>query len=216
MDYFYFLGTAFLIGTFGATVPGPVFLLIFNRAARQGMRFGVATGVGAAITDGTLFFLGLSGLLSFLKDSPLVNGVLDLIGGVALCAFGIYQFYAPDPRNALPPQLSTRKLFETVIKTTMILIVNPTAILFFALVSMQFFSEQIGGPLLLSSQGALAVACGTLSASVIISFAASFIGVRLTPRMLRIFSWIMGAALVGLGLWLFLDFGRLVFSTLYQ
>lgn len=51
-----FLLKAFFTGFCAASAVGPVFIMTFNRSALHGMHLGIATALGAAVTDGFLFF----------------------------------------------------------------------------------------------------------------------------------------------------------------
>lgn len=80
------------IGVIISAPMGPVGVLIIQRTLNKGRHIGLATGVGASISDIMYCMLTAFGL-TFVEDFLLRNeAILTLIGSVLLIAFGIYLF----------------------------------------------------------------------------------------------------------------------------
>ena len=201
-----FLMKAFFTGFCAASALGPVFIMTFNRAALHGMYLGVATALGAALTDGFLFFLVMSGVLGkiTLGSSMLIS--LDVIGAVVL--LGLSWHYWKTVQD-VHERVSVRHLWELAMvtcKTFIMTMVNPSALLFFVFVSMKLFGSELGDMNKWESLlGGVAVTCGTFSALSLVSYVASFVGSRLSPERLRKISKTTAVILAVIGFLLVFD-----------
>lgn len=98
---------ALAIGVIISAPMGPVGVLIIQRTLNKGRNIGLATGVGASISD--LMYCVLTAFcLSFVEDFLLRNElVLTIIGSVLLIGFGIYLF-RNNPVKSIKPTSGKR------------------------------------------------------------------------------------------------------------
>lgn len=201
-----FLMKAFFTGFCAAAAFGPVFIMTFNRAALHGMYFGFATALGAALTDGMLFFLVMSGMLGKLVLGSRMLISLDIVGALVLFALSWHYWKTVQDVHE---RVSVKHLWELVamtLKTFVMTLVNPSALLFFVFISMKLFGAELADVNVIeSSVGGLAVMAGTFSALSIVSYVASFVGARLSPERLRKISRATAIFLVGIGCLLIFD-----------
>ncbi len=208
-----FLMKAFFTGFCAASALGPVFIMTFNRAALHGFYLGVATALGAAITDGLIFFLVMSGLLGNIILGPSMLVSLDLVGACVL--FGLSWHYWKTVQDFYERVSVDRfsELFGMVVKTFFMTMINPSALLFFVFVSMKLFSVELAGMTMwLAGMGGLAVMGGTFSSLSLVSCFASFVGARLSPERLKKISQTTAVFLVLVGFLLVFDAFSLVFK----
>jgi len=198
-----FLLKCFALGVSAASGVGPIFVLTFNRGALKGLGRGLATALGSALGDALLFLLGLLGLLSILGGSKNMVLALDLIGGIALVIMGTKML-----RNT-PTYIHQRlggnePYFGTIIKSFLLTVINPLAIIFFLIVSVQLLpAGQMRLPFNQIIAASLTVGLGSLSALGFIAFIASRVGKSLSITYLLKISHITGIIFIGIGLYFF-------------
>lgn len=102
---------ALAIGVIISAPMGPVGVLIIQRTLNKGRNIGLATGVGASISD-LMYCILTAFCLSFVEDFLLRNqSVLTIIGSLLLVCFGVYLFRNNPIRSIKPgvsPRTSTR------------------------------------------------------------------------------------------------------------
>lgn len=206
-----FLMKAFFTGFCAAAAFGPVFIMTFNRAALHGMYFGIATAFGAALTDGMLFFLVMSGLLGKLVLSSHMLISLDILGALALFALSWNYWKTVQDVHERVSVTDLWELVLMVLKTFAMTMVNPSALLFFVFISMKLFGSELADVNVVeSSIGGVAVMGGTFSALSLVSYVASFVGARLSPERLRKISRATAIFLIVIGCLLVFDAFSLV------
>ncbi|MGD9670467.1 MAG: LysE family translocator [Hyphomicrobiaceae bacterium] len=122
-----------IIGVLVAAPVGPVNVLCIQRAIERGFWGGVAAGIGAVLGDGLIALfaaLGVGAISGAVKD---YRTVIQIVGGLALAAFGLKLFLAGPRIEMLHPQHAenaTLKDFAWDIPQTFFLtITNPGAVL---------------------------------------------------------------------------------------
>lgn len=205
MDSQFYL-KCYAIGLSAASAVGPIFVLTFNRGAWYGFSRGFATAFGAAFGDGTLFFLGLLGVLRLLGEYHGTLLAMDLIGGFFLISLGFRSFkgrqkYVNDPQLvSLPPIL-------TIIKSFFLTVANPLTVLFFMFVGVRILPEDVVVlPLRQVAFGSAFVFSGSLTILAMVAFIASRLGQAISERRLRTISHVTGVIFLGIGLYFLGDF----------
>jgi threonine/homoserine/homoserine lactone efflux protein len=206
--HYSFLFKCFLVGFSAASAVGPIFVLTFNRGAIYGFIKGFATGLGAAMGDGFLFFLGLLGVLNFFEESKRISMAFDIIGGLLLIYVGVRMFRGRQKfLSALEIGAPKRQFFSTMSKSLLLTLVNPMTILFFMFIGIKMMPEGIDtitwGHII---TGGLAVFCGSLTLLACIAFIASRLGNVISPRRLVTISHTTGVFFVGIGLYFISNF----------
>jgi threonine/homoserine/homoserine lactone efflux protein len=122
-----------LIGVVVAAPVGPVNVLCIQRAISRGFWGGLAAGIGAMLGDGLIALFAALGVGSISGAVQTYRGVIQVVGGLALIAFGIKLYTAP-------PEIEIAKgengdagtLFDyawDIPKTFFLTITNPGAVL---------------------------------------------------------------------------------------
>ncbi len=208
-----FLLRAFFTGFCAAAVFGPVSIMTFNRAALHGVYLGVATALGAALTDGFLFFLSLLGALGSFTVNNTALFMLDIVGACVLFGLGFYYWRTVLEVQERVTSVSAIHLLGVAVKTFLVTLLNPSAILFFVFIRVKLFGNILGPvPFGGAVLGGLAVAGGTFCALSLVSMIAAFVGARLSPAVLRRISQATALVLTGLGAFLACD----AFSLIVQ
>lgn len=195
----------FALGMSAASGVGPIFVLTFNRGALKGFTKGFATALGSALGDALLFFFGLIGLLGLLQGSRNVIIVLDLIGGIALVILGTKMI------NSTPAYIKERMstqepFYKTMTKSFFLTVINPLAVLFFLIVSVQLLPAGYKSlPLNQVITASSIVGLGSLFALSLIAFIASKMGKTLNPSHLSKISYATGVLFIAIGIYFFSD-----------
>ncbi len=210
MIHFGFLAKAFVIGLISAAALGPIFVMTFNRAANYGFRIGFATALGASAADGMFFSLGLIGVLSIIQTSNILLLSVYLLGGLMLVGIGGYSLYSSYKVDSAS-YLHKMGFFSTIIKTSAVTFLNPSSLIYFGLINLQFFGERLGKlPMISVVNGGLAVMAGSLCMLSMVSFLASHLGARLSGTMLNVISRISGGFFCVIGIYLLSTFVRII------
>lgn len=107
---------AIAIGVIISAPMGPVGVLCIQRTLNKGRAIGMATGVGAAISD-LMYCLLTAFCLSFVEDFLLRNQTaLSLGGSVLLICFGIYLF-RNNPVRSLKPRSGKKASVKSAVLT---------------------------------------------------------------------------------------------------
>lgn len=201
-----FFVKAFFTGFCAASAFGPVFIMTFNRAVLCGTLLGVATALGAALTDGVMFFLAMSGMLATVSTYKGVLLSLDLIGAMGLWMLGIHYWNTTIDVKERLISACPSEFITCVWKTFVMTMLNPSALFFFMFISMRLFADAIGNlPPIHVLGGSLAVSSGTFCSLSLVSLGAATIGARLTGDRLKLLSQITGVVLCAIAVFLFYD-----------
>jgi threonine/homoserine/homoserine lactone efflux protein len=184
------------IGFLIAAPVGPIGVLCIRRSLAEGVRAGLATGMGAATADaayGCVAGFGLTAVSDFLVSWRLPLG---LFGGVFICYLGIRTFVshpAEETANAAGGRLLTAYL-----STVALTLANPMTILSFAAV---FLGLGVGAAPGYGKACALVLGVFTGSALwwIILSCGVGRLRSRLGPGWTRSINRLSGAVLVIFG-----------------
>ena len=135
-----FIFKGMLIGMIASAPMGPVGILCVQRTLNKGRRYGLATGIGAAVSD--ILYAGFAGFgMSFVMD--LINNdqnrfYLQIVGSLMLLAFGFYT-YRSDPTRKMH-QSGTQKgsLWYNTWTAFLVTFSNPLIIFLFLAMYAQF------------------------------------------------------------------------------
>lgn len=205
----------FLIGASAAMAIGPIFVLIFNRAALYGFKRGFATAFGAAIGDGILFELGFLGVLNFLEASKKFIIAMDFVIGLVLILLGIKTFlvdrkYLTDYTSGLSAYIVKKEYFiVTTMKSFFLTVINPITVLFFIFVSMKIMqTKTFTFSYFDYIFASVMIAVGSLTTFSSVALVARHLRKRLSKGQLFIASYISGVAFILLGVYFSFDFLR--------
>ena len=190
---------------FAVAMPvGPIGVLCIKRSLKDGIRFGLATGLGAATADASYGLLvalglGLSGLLAYVVPLKIGGGVLIM----ALGLLGLHSFFKPGPKA----EISSPKggLLAAWLNTFLLTLTNPMTILAFVGLIAALGTASAAGPYLL----VFGVFIGSLLWWVILVGGATLLKHRLPSVALRWLDFASGMVLV---LWGFAIITPIFFS----
>ncbi len=108
---------------------GPIGVLCIQRTLNKGRRSGIATGMGASVSD--LFYALLTGFgMSIVIDFIETNeSIIQIIGSLVLTGFGIY-LYRQNPARNIRKRLTQKDSFIQDFSTSFLLTLSNPLILF--------------------------------------------------------------------------------------
>ena len=129
-----------LIGMIASAPMGPVGVLCVQRTLNKGRLFGMATGVGAAVSD--IIYAGMTGFgMAFVMD--FVNNdqnkfYLQIIGSILLLAFGIFTWRSDPTKNMHQSGQKKGSLWYNTWTAFLVTFSNPLIIFLFMALFAQF------------------------------------------------------------------------------
>ena len=129
-----------LIGMIASAPMGPVGVLCVQRTLNKGRLFGLATGVGAAVSD--IIYAGVTGFgMAFVMD--FINNdqnkfYLQIIGSVLLLAFGIFTWRSDPTKNMHQSGQKKGALWYNTWTAFLVTFSNPLIIFLFMALFAQF------------------------------------------------------------------------------
>lgn len=184
-----------LIGILASAPMGPVGILIVNRSIQKGRRYGMATGVGAALSDiiyALITGLGMSFVMNFINDSQILF-FLKLVGSGMLMFFGIYMFRA-DPTKGFKPSQGKNKgsLFHNMFTGFLLTISNPLIIFLFTAVY-ALLTFVVPHHAYEMSIGYASIFAGAMLWWIVLTWIIARLKANITVRGMRTFNHLIGA-----------------------
>ena len=192
-----------LIGILVAAPVGPVNVLCIQRAIERGFWGGVAAGLGAVLGDGLIAFfaaLGVGAISGAVKDYRVA---IQIVGGLALIAFGSKLFHTAPKLEALHADHGKNATLGEFVwdipQTFLLTITNPGAVLgLFAIFGGVSTFVEVSSRL-----DAMTLVAATMGGSLLwwlwLSRAIGRIRHKLNERRLKQINQYGGIALVGFG-----------------
>jgi threonine/homoserine/homoserine lactone efflux protein len=122
-----------LIGVLVAAPVGPVNVLCIQRAIERGFWGGLAAGIGATLGDGLIALFASLGVGAISGAIEYHRSAIQVVGGLALIAFGIKLYIAPVRLQSVQAETgraaSLRDYAWDIPKTFFLTITNPGAVL---------------------------------------------------------------------------------------
>lgn len=122
-----------IIGVLVAAPVGPVNVLCVQRAIERGFWGGLAAGIGSVMGDGLIALcagLGVGAVSGAIRNN---RAIVQLIGGLALLAFGAKLYYTTPrirlPSDGEPEGMSLKDYIWDIPQTFFLTISNPGAVL---------------------------------------------------------------------------------------
>jgi threonine/homoserine/homoserine lactone efflux protein len=124
----------FLIGIIVAAPVGPVNILCIQRAIARGFWGGLAAGIGAVLGDGLIALFAALGVGAISSAVTSYRVVIQIVGGLALIAFGLRLYTQPAPATVISsqPNGGPGTLIDyawDIPKTFFLTVTNPGAVL---------------------------------------------------------------------------------------
>jgi threonine/homoserine/homoserine lactone efflux protein len=122
-----------IIGVLVAAPVGPVNVLCIQRAIERGFWGGIAAGLGAVLGDGLIALSAALGVGAISGAIEYHRSSIQVVGGLALFAFGAKLYLAPPRLEALNPDIDQRATLRDyawdIPQTFFLTITNPGAVL---------------------------------------------------------------------------------------
>ncbi|MCE5294601.1 MAG: LysE family translocator [Chlamydiales bacterium] len=182
-----------LLGFSIAMPVGPIGILCIGNCLNFGLRYGLMTGLGAAVADmlyGSIAGLGLTTLMTFMLGMKLW---LQIGGGLFLCYLGFTLFRANTATSKTQTNASAANTFYT---TFFLTLTNPMTILSFLAMYAGFANDFESNGYLSTLILSLGVFTGSMLWWCLLSFTASFYRHSFTTKWLNRIS---GSFLMGFG-----------------
>lgn len=189
-----------LIGLCISVPLGPIGMLTIQRTFNRGQKYGIATGLGATLSDLiytiiTLFFL------SFVIDFIEIHRfAIQLTGSIVVSAFGYY-IYRSNPSTQPKPNEQVRQtLFGDFLTSFGLTISNPLVL--FVLIALFARFEFIGSntTLFITICGILSILGGALLWWTLLTFLVSHFKSKVNMHGLKIINRLTGIIIIGIGI----------------
>ena len=129
-----------IIGIVASAPMGPVGVLTVKRTMNKGRWFGLATGLGAVLSDiiyAVITGLGMSFVMDFI-ERPRNMYALQLIGAVMLFFFGVYTYRSNPTKNVHPSSNHRGTLFQNSLTGFLVTLSNPLIVFLFVALYARF------------------------------------------------------------------------------
>ncbi len=194
--FIYVIIKGFVIGLLVSAPMGPIGVLCIQRTLNKGRRSGIATGLGAALSD--LFYailtgFGMSMIIDFIETN---EAIIQIIGSIVLGIFGIYLFRQNPARN-IRRRLNQKNTFAQDFITAFLLTLSNPLILFFFIglfARLNFFLPEMKW--LHYCTGYLAIIAGALGWWLTLTYILCKVRERFTLRTLWVINRIIGAVII--------------------
>lgn len=122
-----------IIGILVAAPVGPVNVLCIQRAIERGMWGGIAAGIGAVLGDGLIALFAALGVGAITGAVRHHRTAIQIVGGLALMAFGLRLYFTAPRLEAFDPEADSRTRLKDFVwdipQTFFLTITNPGAVL---------------------------------------------------------------------------------------
>ena len=194
--FIYVIIKGFVIGLLVSAPMGPIGVLCIQRTLNKGRRSGIATGLGAALSD--LFYailtgFGMSMIIDFIETN---EAIIQIIGSIVLGIFGFYLFRQNPARN-IRRRLNQKNSFAQDFITAFFLTLSNPLILFFFIglfARLNFFLPEMKW--LHYGAGYLAIIAGALGWWLTLTYILCKVRERFTLRTLWVINRIIGAVII--------------------
>lgn len=189
-----------LIGLLVSIPLGPIGMLCVQRTLNRGRRYGIATGLGATISDLiytviALFFIGF--VLDFLEDKKMI---IQIIGSIIVILFGTFIYRSTPSRQPIPDHRNKETLLNDFLSSFILTLSNP--LILFVLIALFARFEFLNNSTTLFSDliGLLSILAGALLWWSVLTFLVSKFEKSLTYRGLKMMNKILGISIIVIGL----------------
>lgn len=118
-----------IIGLFISVPLGPIGMLCVQRTLNRGRKHGIATGLGATMSDliytiVALFFVGF--VVDFLEEK---KSIIQIIGGLIVVFFGIFIYKNNPTRQPIPSHNNNSSIMSDFFSSFVLTLSNPLILL---------------------------------------------------------------------------------------
>jgi threonine/homoserine/homoserine lactone efflux protein len=177
---------------------GPIGALTVQRTLNRGRKYGIATGLGAMLSDLiytiiALFFVGF--VIRYIEAHQML---FQIAGAIIVIAFGFFIFKNSPSAQAQPNEKSKGSLFSDFITAFGITISNPL-ILFLLIGLFTHFNFMVEKTISNFFVGILAILLGELLWWLSLTYAANYFKSKIDKRGMRLINRIIGCVIMFVG-----------------
>lgn len=184
------------IGVICSAPCGPVGVLCIQRVLKKGFKYGILTGLGAALSDiiyALISGLGMSFVTDFVKneDNKLI---MQLLGSAMLLAFGLYMVLTRPKKHDITVS-EERGLLKNFFTAFLLTFANPLIILLFLVLFARFDFITPDLPINMGI-GFIAIIVGAMGWWFGLSFVINKIRTTFSDKYIRILNMTIGVAVI--------------------
>jgi len=189
----------FALGFAIAASPGPIFFLCVRRTLVRGRLYGIASGLGVATADALYGAIATFGVAALAAAFVAGRRPLALVGGAVLVLLGARILLEREPATRQSSTLTTRGLAWAYLSTAGLTLTNPATIISFAALAATL-GLGTGGGLVKPALVVVGVLLGSATWWCVLVTAASSLGSRTPPGVIRAVGTFSGLVIAALGL----------------
>lgn len=184
------------IGVICSAPCGPVGVLCIQRVLKKGFKYGILTGLGAALSDiiyALISGLGMSFVTDFVKNEN-NKLVMQLLGSAMLLAFGLYMVLTRPKKHDITVS-EERGLLKNFFTAFLLTFANPLIILLFLVLFARFDFITPDLPFNMGI-GFIAIIVGAMAWWLGLSFVINKIRTTFSDKYIRILNMTIGVAVI--------------------
>jgi threonine/homoserine/homoserine lactone efflux protein len=185
------------VGIIASAPTGPVGILCIQRTLRKGKDYGIATGLGAALSDliyALITGFGMSFVMDFIQNAANMFK-MQLIGSGMLLVFGIYMFRSDPKKNFHPVSKEKGTLFHNFITAFLVTLSNPLIVFLFIALFARFAFVVPNQPVV-QIIGYLSMFCGAMLWWFGLTYIINKIRTHFSVRYIRILNLTIGGIVI--------------------
>ena len=185
------------VGVVASAPTGPVGVLCIQRTLRKGKPYGLATGLGAAISDliyALITGFGMSFVMDFISNEANMFK-MQLVGSAMLFIFGLYMFRSDPKPNFRPVSKEKGTLFHNFLTAFFVTLSNPLIVFLFIALFARFAFVVPNQPVV-QIMGYLSMFCGAMLWWFGLSSLVDKIRTRFNVRYIKILNLTIGGLVI--------------------
>ena len=187
----------FIIGIVVSAPMGPTGVLCVQRTMNKGREYGLATGLGASLSDVIYALItgyGMSFVMDFIEN-PQVLFWVKMVGSALLLVFGIFTFNSNPVKEIRHVSHNRGSLIHNFITGFIVTVSNPAIIFLFIALFGQFIFIVPGRPLH-QVMGYVALVCGAIAWWFCLTYLVDKVRNRFEERGLWVINRVIGAIVI--------------------
>jgi threonine/homoserine/homoserine lactone efflux protein len=188
-----------IIGLFVSVPMGPIGMLIVQRTLNRGRKYGIATGLGATLSDLiytvlSLFFIGF--VADFIEDN---KTILQIAGSIVVILFGMFIYKNKPQHQQLPKQQNSGNIVTDFFSSLILTLSNPFILFVLLALFARFDFLAENTTLYHNIIGMLSILAGALSWWLVLTFLINKFRTKLSYRSIHLINQIIGLVIMLIG-----------------
>ena len=185
------------IGVIYSAPCGPVGVLCIQRVLKKGFRFGIITGMGAALSDiiyALVSGLGMSFVTEFVKNES-NKLIMQLAGSAMLLVFGLFMLFSRPKKHDISVAPQDKTFLNNFLTAFLLTFSNPLIILLFLVLFARFDFITPDLPINMGF-GFIAIIVGAMLWWFFLSFVINKIRNAFSDRYIRVLNITIGSVVI--------------------